>query len=104
MPDFITRARDFLTGNQKDTAPVNRYEGPVPSRDACRVLVLDAQPIGFARASIARMSLYRQMVGRGLGPSPDGKLVKIFDHGGCVCEGEYAELVTGGRGGLASAA
>jgi len=27
MPDFFTRARDFLTGNQKDTAPVNRYEG-----------------------------------------------------------------------------
>jgi hypothetical protein len=27
MPEFFTRARDFLTGNQKDTAPVNRYEG-----------------------------------------------------------------------------
>jgi hypothetical protein len=27
MPEFLTRARDFLTGNQKDTLPVNRYEG-----------------------------------------------------------------------------
>jgi hypothetical protein len=27
MPDFITRVRDFLTGNQKDTLPVDRYEG-----------------------------------------------------------------------------
>jgi hypothetical protein len=27
MPDFIARARDFLTGNQKDTLPVNRLEG-----------------------------------------------------------------------------
>jgi hypothetical protein len=27
MPEFLTRARDFLTGNQKDTLLVNRYEG-----------------------------------------------------------------------------
>ena len=27
MPEFFTRARDFLTGNQKDTASVNRLVG-----------------------------------------------------------------------------
>lgn len=32
------------------------------------------------------LALYRQMVGRGLRPSPNGRPVKIFDHAGCVSE------------------
>jgi hypothetical protein len=40
----------------------------------------------FLLRSTKSLALFRQMVGRGLRLSPDGRPVKIFDHAGCVAE------------------
>jgi hypothetical protein len=58
MPDFLTRARDFLTGDQKDTAPVNRYEGFTAN---CAVVLRDRR--GTSKAEIPDIDLKSESLG-----------------------------------------